>query len=122
MRSYMRYWCDAFRLPDWTMPQLDNFELPGIGACAVAHPGRPRGRLVVPHMGNWDHIGALCAHHIAPVNTVAEKLEPEQLYTAFVDFRTSLGMRIHGLGDSGGVPDAAGRPGGRGSGRTAGRP
>jgi KDO2-lipid IV(A) lauroyltransferase len=101
MRSYMRYWCDAFRLPGWDGARIDTFEL--------RHPERladpvASGRGVVaalPHMGNWDHAGAWCSQHISPVNTVAEKLEPEALYTAFVDFRTSLGMRILGLGDPG---------------------
>jgi phosphatidylinositol dimannoside acyltransferase len=101
MRSYMRYWCDAFRLPGWDGARIDTFEM--------RHPERlsdpvESGRGVVaalPHMGNWDHAGAWCSQHISAVNTVAEKLEPEQLYTAFVDFRTSLGMHIHGLGDPG---------------------
>ena len=101
MRSYMRYWCDAFRLPGWDRARIDTFEM--------RHPERlsdpvASGRGVIaalPHMGNWDHAGAWASVHISPVNTVAEKLEPEQLYTAFVDFRTSLGMRIHGLGDPG---------------------
>ncbi len=101
MRSYMRYWCDAFRLPGWDAARIDTFEM--------RHPERlsdpvASGRGVVaalPHMGNWDHAGAWCSQHISPVNTVAEKLEPEALFTAFVDFRTSLGMTIHGLGDPG---------------------
>jgi phosphatidylinositol dimannoside acyltransferase len=101
MRSYMRYWCDAFRLPGWDRARIDTFEM--------RHPERladpvASGRGVIaalPHMGNWDHAGAWASQHISPVNTVAEKLEPEQLYTAFLDFRTSLGMRIHGLGDPG---------------------
>ena len=101
MRSYMRYWCDAFRLPGWDAARIGTFEM--------RHPERladpvASGRGVVaalPHMGNWDHAGAWCSQHISSVNTVAEKLEPEQLYTAFVDFRTSLGMHIHGLGDPG---------------------
>jgi phosphatidylinositol dimannoside acyltransferase len=97
----MRYWCDAFRLPGWDGARIDTFEL--------RHPERlsdpvaaGRGAIAaLPHMGNWDHAGAWCSRHISPINTVAEKLEPERLYTAFVDFRTSLGMRIHGLGDPG---------------------
>ena len=101
MRSYLRYWCDAFRLPGWDAARINSFEL--------RHPERlsdpvASGRGVVaalPHMGNWDHAGAHVSLTISPVNTVAEKLEPEALFRAFVDFRTSLGMRIHGLGDPG---------------------
>jgi len=26
MRSYMRYWCDAFRLPGWDAARIDTFD------------------------------------------------------------------------------------------------
>jgi len=101
MRSYLRYWCDAFRLPGWDADRLGTFEMrdqhrltdpldAGRGAVAA-----------LPHMGNWDHAGAWTSRHISPVVTVAEKLEPAALFDAFVEFRTSLGMTIHGLGDPG---------------------
>jgi lauroyl/myristoyl acyltransferase len=101
MRSYMRYWCDAFRLPGWDAARLDSFDLRN--AHRLAEPVE-QGRGVIaalPHMGNWDHAGAYVSQHISPVNTVAEKLEPEKLYSAFLEFRTSLGMHIHGMGDPG---------------------
>ncbi len=101
MRSYMRYWCDAFRLPGWDAARLDTFELRN--AHRLADPvDQGRGVVVaLPHMGNWDHAGAYVSQHISAVNTVAEKLEPEKLYSAFLEFRTSLGMVIHGMGDPG---------------------
>jgi len=101
MRSYLRYWCDAFRLPGWDEAQLDSFELRSVHR--LTGP-LEEGRGVVaalPHMGNWDHAGAYASRRISPVNTVAERLEPEGLFNAFLEFRTSLGMRIHGLGDAG---------------------
>jgi len=101
MRSYMRYWCDAFRLPGWDAARIDTFELRN--AERLAEPvASGRGSIgALPHMGNWDHAGAWASVHVSPVNTVAEKLEPEKLFRAFVDFRESLGMHIHGLGDPG---------------------
>ena len=101
MRSYMRYWCDAFRLPGWDAARLDTLDLRN--AHRLADPvDQGRGVVVaLPHMGNWDHAGAYVSQHISPVNTVAEKLEPEKLYSAFLEFRTSLGMHIHGMGDPG---------------------
>lgn len=101
MRSYMRYWCDAFRLPGWDSAQIDTFHL------VAAHrltDALNRGAGVVtalPHMGNWDHAGAFVSANISPVTTVAEKLEPEPLFQAFLSFRRSLGMTIHALGDPG---------------------
>ncbi len=101
MRSYMRYWCDAFRLPGWDAARIDTFDLHHSERLTDAL-AEGRGAIVaLPHMGNWDHAGAWCSRHISPINTVAEKLEPERLFEAFVDFRTSLGMVIHGLGDPG---------------------
>ena len=101
MRSYMRYWCDAFRLPGWDGARIDTFH--------VVHEERLRapvesGRglvLALPHMGNWDHAGAWVSRNITPIHSVAEKLEPARLYEAFLAYRQSLGMHIHGLGDEG---------------------
>ncbi len=100
MRSYLRYWCDAFRLPGWDRERIDTFEITNSGVLSEA---LSRGGVVValPHAGNWDHAGAFACIHFAPVHTVAEKLRPEKLFERFVAFRTELGMTIHGLGDAG---------------------
>ncbi len=101
MRSYMRYWCDAFRLPGWDAEQIGSFHLAGHERIGHEH-ARGRGVVVaLPHMGNWDHAGAWVSREIASVTTVAERLRPERLFDAFVEFRTSIGMQIHGLGDPG---------------------
>jgi phosphatidylinositol dimannoside acyltransferase len=101
MRSYLRYWCDAFRLPGWSPARIDAFELRA-SERILAPLGQGRG-VVVPlaHMGNWDHAGAWFSTHHARVVTVAERLEPAKLFDAFVAFRESLGMRILGLGEPG---------------------
>jgi phosphatidylinositol dimannoside acyltransferase len=95
MRSYLRYWCDAFRLPDWTMDRIvsrvhvvgeDNMRAPlaaGRGVIAA-----------LPHMANWDHGGAWACLTGAPVTTVAERLRPEALFERFLAFREGLGMEI----------------------------
>ena len=101
MRSYLRYWCDAFRLPGWDAARINSFDLRNAERLADPVASGQGVVIALPHMGNWDHAGAHVSLTISPVNTVAEKLEPEALYRAFVDFRTSLGMRIHGLGDPG---------------------
>lgn len=95
MRSYLRYWCEVFRLPDWSaervtasMTVLDEHLL---------RDNLAAGRGVVAalaHMGNWDLAGAWAAVTGAPVTTVAERLEPEELFRRFVGFRESLGMEI----------------------------
>ncbi|MGN6414290.1 phosphatidylinositol mannoside acyltransferase [Flexivirga sp.] len=94
--SYLRYWCDAFRLPRETPATLDaRIRLTGHDAAAraIVERGEPL-ILFLGHLGNWDHCGAWATHHFAPVTTVAERLEPASVFDAFVDFRESLGMRI----------------------------
>lgn len=94
--SYLRYWCDAFRLPRETPDTLaERIRLTGhdAEAQAVLDRGEPL-ILFLGHLGNWDHCGAWATHHFASVTTVAERLKPESVYDAFVAFRESLGMRI----------------------------
>jgi lauroyl/myristoyl acyltransferase len=103
MRSYLRYWCDAFRLPDWDRDRV-------VSSVRTEHEERLRdplavGRGVVAacmHMGNWDHAGAWAALTGAPVTTVAERLRPERLYERFVAYREGLGIRILPLSGGGG--------------------
>ena len=95
MHSYMRYWCDAFRLPDWSPERI-------LATCRLENEGPVRqalaeGRGVVmalPHSGNWDHAGAWSTLALAPVTTVAERLQPEELFERFLHFRQRLGMEI----------------------------
>ncbi|MGB3829154.1 MAG: phosphatidylinositol mannoside acyltransferase [Ornithinimicrobium sp.] len=104
MRSYMRYWCDAFRLPDRTPADLaqrvrcegDH----GVRADIAAGQGQV---LFLGHLGNWDTAGAWATCHLAPVTTVAERLKPEELYAEFLAFRERLGMTILPLTGEGAV-------------------
>lgn len=94
--SYLRYWCDAFRLPRETPQTLaDRIRLTGhdAEARAIVERGEPL-ILFLGHLGNWDHCGAWATDHFAPVTTVAERLKPESVFDAFVEFRESLGMQI----------------------------
>jgi KDO2-lipid IV(A) lauroyltransferase len=95
MRSYMRYWCDAFRLPGWSRERIvDSIQI--IDDHYLAD-GLATGRGVVvalPHMGNWDHAGAWATLAHSPVVTVAERLKPEDLYEKFLAFRRGLGMDV----------------------------
>ena len=103
VRSYLRYWCESFRLPAWPLPDL-------VSRTRTIHEERLRvpiaaGRGVVaalPHQGNWDWAGAWACGTGVPLMTVAERLQPERLFDEFVAFRSSLGMRILPL--SGGDP------------------
>jgi len=103
MRSYMRYWCDAFRLPGWSRERIvDSIR---IIDDHYLGDGLATGRGVIvalPHMGNWDHAGAWATLAHSPVVTVAERLKPEDLYEKFLAFRRGLGMDVIPL--TGGEP------------------
>jgi phosphatidylinositol dimannoside acyltransferase len=50
--------------------------------------------LALSHSGNWDAAGAWVAAMGMPITTVAERLQPEELYERFLAFRQGLGMEI----------------------------
>ena len=95
MRLYLRYWCDSFRIPDWSTERIiktikvvneENLRTPmanGKG-CIVT----------IPHVGNWDHAGAWACVTGMPLTTVAERLKPESLFQAFLRYRQALGMEV----------------------------
>ncbi|MCO6011401.1 phosphatidylinositol mannoside acyltransferase [Actinoallomurus purpureus] len=95
MRSYMRYWLEAFRLPAMSRERiLSGMRITGI---EDLRKDLDEGRGVVaalPHMGNWDHAGAWIALSGVPFTTVMERLRPESLYDRFVAYRASLGMEV----------------------------
>jgi KDO2-lipid IV(A) lauroyltransferase len=104
MRSYLRYWCDAFRLPGWSPERiLGTVRVDGNDILRTAFAGDTGVVVALAHQGNWDHAGAWSTLDLAKVTTVAERLRPEELYDRFVAFRTALGMEILPLTGSGAV-------------------
>lgn len=104
LRSYMCYWCDAFRLPDWSPDKI-------VSRVRVENEHRIRDPLAagqglvvpLPHTGNWDWAGAWACVTGVSVTTVAERLRPEELFRRFLAFRESLGMEILPLTGTDGV-------------------
>ncbi|WP_089155723.1 phosphatidylinositol mannoside acyltransferase [Micromonospora sp. NBS 11-29] len=94
LRSYARYWMEAFRLPGLSRAEiLAGFRLDGAELLA-ADVAAGRGAVVaLPHAGNWDAAGAWVAATGWPMTTVAERL-PDGVYERFVTFRERLGMEI----------------------------
>jgi lauroyl/myristoyl acyltransferase len=95
LRSYARYYLEAFRLPGRSREQilagfrLERGEL--LGQNVAAGIGSV---VALPHAGNWDAAGAWVAANGWPITTVAERLKPESVYLRFLQFRRSLGMEI----------------------------
>jgi KDO2-lipid IV(A) lauroyltransferase len=95
VRSYARYWMEAFRLPslsrdDFLSRFLVENEEPLAGP---ADSGRGV-ILALPHSANWDLAGGWVVARGWRLVSVAERLRPERLYERFVAYRRSLGMEI----------------------------
>ena len=102
MRSYLRYWCDAFRLPDWDERRIvESVRAVGVEPVRECLESGRGVVMFLGHLGNWDHAGAWSALQLAAPTTVAERLRPEQLFDQFVAFRERLGMTIVPLGGNG---------------------
>jgi phosphatidylinositol dimannoside acyltransferase len=100
MRSYMRYYREAFTLPAASAAQVTaRVRLEGYENCLQFIEQGVTPVLALGHLGNWDLAGAFATPHIAPVLTVAERLKPEELFQEFLAFRNSLGIEILALGD-----------------------
>jgi lauroyl/myristoyl acyltransferase len=95
LRSYARYWFEAFRLPSVPRDRvvatmaLDGVDL--LDRCLAEGRGVV---IALSHSGNWDHAGAWAAYTGRPVTTVAERLKPESLYDRFVAYRRSIGITV----------------------------
>ncbi|WNV88813.1 phosphatidylinositol mannoside acyltransferase [Umezawaea sp. Da 62-37] len=97
LRSYARYWREAFRLPSMDLDavyatcdslvsgqeNLDAALAQGTGAV-----------IALPHSGNWDMAGVWLVGHSGTFATVAERLKPESLYQRFIAFRETLGFEV----------------------------
>ena len=98
MSSYMRYWCDTFRFPNWNNDRIN--ETVTVTREELLLDGIKSGRGVIvalPHAGNWDHAGAyFCLKGIHLV-TVAERLKPERLFNKFLQYRQAMGMEVLAL-------------------------
>jgi lauroyl/myristoyl acyltransferase len=95
MRSYMRYWIDTFRFPDWSSDRVSRTVSVTNEHLLLDAVAAKTGVIVaLPHAGNWDHAGAyFCAKGI-PLVTVAERLKPEKLFLKFLAYRQSMGMEV----------------------------
>lgn len=106
VRSYARYWREAFRLPRLSGdPALGATLRDAVVGKQLVAESVASGRgviLTLPHSGNWDMAGLYLVQQYGQFSTVAERLQPEVLYEAFVEYRESLGFQVLPL--TGGTP------------------
>ena len=112
MRSYARYWCEAFRLPAVDRSAVLARMDPHVTGIAPLFEALEQGRGVVvalPHSGNWDLAGLWFVEtqrrlgRPARFTTVVERLRPESLFRRFVSYREGLGFEVLAAGDGASV-------------------
>jgi len=98
MSSYMRYWCDTFRIQNWSIDRVRK-TVTTTNENLLLDPMREGRGVVValPHSGNWDHAGAYFCSLGIPLVTVAERLKPEALFQKFLKHRESMGFEVLSL-------------------------
>jgi phosphatidylinositol dimannoside acyltransferase len=112
LRSYARYWREAFRLPGMDRAAVLARMDPNVTGMAPMFEALADGRGVVaalPHSGNWDLAGLWFVEtqrrlgHTPRFTTVVERLSPESLFRRFVAYREALGFEVLAADDGAAV-------------------
>lgn len=97
--SYGRYWLEAFRLPHQTPEaRIAQLEVQGLEIVDDALAGGRGVIIATAHLGNWDQGGAWFAAQGYRPATVAEPIDPPQLFEWFCNLRRALGVEVVPLG------------------------
>jgi KDO2-lipid IV(A) lauroyltransferase len=93
--SYMRYWMETFRSPDWNRERILS-TVTVSNEHLLMDPIKNKSGVVVslPHAGNWDHAGSYFCVRGAELVTVAEILKPRALFEKFLAYRQAIGMEV----------------------------
>jgi phosphatidylinositol dimannoside acyltransferase len=95
MRSYLRYWCDTFRIQNWSKERIQSSVTVSNSNLLIDPMKHEKGVVVaLPHSGNWDHAGAYFCSLGIPLVTVAEHLKPEALFQRFLEHRARMGFEV----------------------------
>jgi phosphatidylinositol dimannoside acyltransferase len=100
MRSYARYYLEAFRIQVIPKQRLlrDGMHMEGWDNLERTLEFLKSGRGVVfalPHMGNFEQAGAwVIANGAGSFTTVAERLKPDSVFERFLKFRQGLGFEV----------------------------
>jgi KDO2-lipid IV(A) lauroyltransferase len=105
-RAYARYWVEGARLPGVPVDEVVRRMFVERGYEHL-QAGMAAGRgvvMVLPHVGSWEWGGTFLAAGGYPMTSVAEQIEPPELYDWFVEQRQAMGLTIVPLGqESGGT-------------------
>lgn len=95
LESYMRYWCDTFRIHTWSPSRIQGTVSTNNEDLLTEPMKAGRGVVVaLPHSGNWDHAGAYFCQQGIQLVTVAEILKPVKLFEKFLHYRERMGFEV----------------------------
>jgi phosphatidylinositol dimannoside acyltransferase len=102
-RAYARYWVEGARLASTSPAEVEQRTF----THGVEHlvQGIAAGKGVImalPHVGSWEYGGAFLARRGLPMTSVAERIDPPELFEFFVEQRAGMGLTIVPLDDSSG--------------------
>lgn len=96
--SYARYWVESARLvhmrPSWI---YRHFSIEGFEPVREALVAKRGAILTLPHLGSWEVGGYWLTLQGHPMTTVAEPVQPPELFEWLTSQRTALGLEILAL-------------------------
>lgn len=96
IRAYGRYWAEGARLASVPLGEVARYMVVESGMEHLV-AGMEAGRGVVmalPHVGSWEWGGAFLASEGMPMTSVAERVEPAELFDWFLDQRAAMGLNV----------------------------
>jgi lauroyl/myristoyl acyltransferase len=98
LRSYARYYLEAFRLQAIPAERISSGMHINSAAADLTLEYLKNGRGVIyalPHMGDFEQAGRwVIGYGAGSFTTVAERLKPESVFQRFLVFRQGLGMEV----------------------------
>ncbi len=102
-RAYARYWVEGARLGSTSPTEVEQRTF--VQGLEYLVEGMAAGKGVImalPHVGSWEYGGAFLATQGLPMTSVAERIEPPELFDFFVEQRATMGLTIIPLDSSSG--------------------
>jgi KDO2-lipid IV(A) lauroyltransferase len=102
-RAYARYWVEGARLGTTSPAEVE--QRTWVQGLEHLVDGIAAGKGVImalPHVGSWEYGGAFLARQELPMTSVAERIEPPELFEFFVQQRAGMGLTIVPLDASSG--------------------
>ncbi len=102
-RAYARYWVEGARLGRTSATEVEQRTfVDGLGYLVEGMAAGNGVIMALPHVGSWEYGGAFLATQGLPMTSVAERIEPPELFEFFVKERAAMGLTIVPLDQSSG--------------------